>query len=210
MKNKIFAVAAIIVVIGIIVVAIKGFNVDFCYKQHDVIYIELGKDFNVSDIKSITNEVFPKQKVEIQSSGAYKDNLVISVESVTDEQKQNLCNKLNEKYGVETTVDGMSVKRVPSFRIRDLAKPYLVPMAIATVLALAYMIIRYKKVGIVKVLSQFVVLNVLAEALYVSIIAITRFPVNRLVMPGAITIFFIIASFLAYGYEKQLKAEKEE
>ena len=104
----------------------------------------------------------------------------------------------------------MSVKRVPSFRIRDLAKPYLVPMAIATVLALAYMIIRYKKVGIVKVLSQFVVLNVLAEALYVSIIAITRFPVNRLVMPGAITIFFIIASFLAYGYEKQLKAEKEE
>ena len=97
MKNKIFAVTAVLVVIGIIIVAIKGFNVDFCYKQHSLIYIELGQDFNSNDIKAITNEVFSKQKVEIQSSGSYKDNLVINVESVTDEQKEALKQELLEE-----------------------------------------------------------------------------------------------------------------
>jgi preprotein translocase subunit SecF len=209
MKNKIFAVTAVLVVIGIIIVAVAGFNVDFCYKHHNLIYIELGQDFNSNDIKAITNEVFPKQKVEIQSSGAYKDNLVINVESVSKEQKETLVNKLNEKYGTEKTTDDLTVKAIPSFKLRDLAKPYLIYMAIAAVAGLVYMLIRYKKVGIKKIISQYVVLTVLAEALFVSVIAITRFPVNRLVMPGAITIFFVIVSFLAYSYENQLKTEKE-
>ena len=209
MKNKILAISAFIIIIGIIVVAVLGFKVDFCYKQHNLIYIELGQDFNNKDIQTITDEVFPKQNVQIQSSGAYKDNLVIGVESITDEQKQNLSTKLNEKYGVETTVESIEVKNIPSYRLRDLAKIYLIPMAIAAVVALAYMLVRYKKIGIVKIASQFIVLNLLAEALYASIIAITRFPVNRLVMPGGITIFFVLVSFLAYSYEKQLKNEKE-
>ena len=40
MKNKIFAIATGIVIIGIIVVAVLGFNVDYCYKQHNLVYIE--------------------------------------------------------------------------------------------------------------------------------------------------------------------------
>ena len=207
MKNKIFAIATGIVIIGIIVVAVLGFNVDYCYKQHNLIYIELGKDFNNNDIKAITNDVFAKQNVVINSSGTYKDNLVLSVESVTEDQKQNLCTKLNEKYGTELTAEGIKTKMVPNYRLRDLLKSYVLPMGIAAIIALAYMIIRYKKIGLAKIISQFVVLSVLAEALFASVIAITRFPVNRLVMPAGVTIFFVIVSFLAYGYEKQLKKE---
>lgn len=207
MKNKIFAIATGIVIIGIIVVAVLGFNVDYCYKQHNLIYIELGKDFNNNDIKAITNDVFAKQNVVINSSGTYKDNLVLSVESVTEDQKQNLCTKLNEKYGTELTAEGIQTKMVPNYRLRDLLKSYVLPMGIAAIIALAYMIIRYKKIGLAKIISQFVVLSVLAEALFASVIAITRFPVNRLVMPAGVTIFFVIVSFLAYGYEKQLKKE---
>lgn len=209
MKNKIFALTACIVVIGIIVVAVLGFRVDYCYKQHNLVYIELGKDFNTNDIKAITNEVFPNQSAEIQTSGTYNDNIVINVNEITDEQKQTLSNKLNEKYGTEITPEKITVKFIPSFRLRDLVKPFLIPMTIATVIGLVYMILRYKKVGIKKVVSQYLILSVLAEALYTSIIAITRFPINRLVMPGAVTIYFIIVSFLAYGYEKQIKEENK-
>ena len=60
-----------------------------------------------------------------------------------------------------------------------------------------------------KIVAQLIGLSALAEALYVALIAITRFPVNRLVMPGAVTIYFVIVTFLTCGYEKQIKVDKE-
>lgn len=208
MKNKILAFAALLVIIAVIVVAVFKFKVDYCYRAHNLISVEIGQEFNTSDIKAITDEVFPNEKVGIQSSGVYSDNLILNVNNVSDQQKELLSTKLNEKYGLETTVDSVKVKSIPSVRLRDLAKMYIIPMLIASVIGLAYMIIRYKKIGIKKVILQYIGLSALAEALYVSIIAITRFPINRLVMPGAVTIFFVIITFLAYGYEKQLKTEK--
>lgn len=210
MKNKILAVAAVIILVGIIIVAVLGFKVDYCYRQHNLVYIELGQDFNTSDIKAITNEVFQKENVIIQSSGVYSDNIVLSVNQITDEQKSLLSQKINEKYGVETTPESIQVRSVPNYRLRDLAKEYLIPTLIAFAVAGIYMVIRFRKLGIVKVLAQYTLFSVLAEALYFAVIAITRFPVNRLVMPGALVIFFIITSFLVYGNEKQLKIEKEQ
>jgi len=209
MKNKIFALLAAVILIGVIVVATIGFNVDYCYKKHYVVSIEIGQEFNKSDIKAITDEIFPNEKVEIQSSGVYSDNLVLNVKKISKEQKESLSSKINEKYGTETTAESINVKFVPSYRLRDLAKSYALPMLITTAIILVYMIIRYKKVGIKKIVAQLIGLSALAEALYVSLIAITRFPVNRLVMPGAVTIYFVIVTFLACGYEKQIKVDKE-
>ena len=83
MKNKIFLGLGVIILIGIIVVSIWGFNVEYSYKNNSSIFIEIGKDFNINDIKAITNEVFPKEKVEIQKTGSYSDNVVIKVNNVT-------------------------------------------------------------------------------------------------------------------------------
>lgn len=209
MKNKIFAIAAVLVIIAAIIVAIFKFNVDYCYRAYNLVSVEIGQEFNKNDIKTITDEVFSNEKIEIHSSGVYSDNLILNVNNISDQQKELLSTKLNEKYGIETTVDSIKVTYIPNYRLRDLAKTYLVPMLIAAVVGLAYMVLRYKKVGITKVILQYLSLSILAEVLYVSIIAITRFQINRLVMPGAVTIFFVLTTFLAYGYEKQLKEEKE-
>ena len=164
----------------------------------------------INDIKNITNEVFGKSKVEIQKAGDFNDNVVIKVsEDVTNEQKESLNTKINEKYGVENTVDSIDVNYIPRFRLLDVVKPYVIPLLISTVIILVYMAIRFRKIGVSKVLYQAIVLTGLAELLYFSIIAITRYPLNRLVMPVAVVIYIIILTVLTGMFEKQLKIDEK-
>lgn len=207
MKNKIFVGLAIVIIIGAIMIAVLGFNVDICYKAYNLVDIEIGKDFNMSDIKSITDEVFPGKKVEIQVAGTYSDNIVLKIDEISDEQKSNLATKINEKFGLEKTVDDIEVNYIPNYKLIDIVKPYLIPMCIATAIVLAYIAIRFRKMGIVKVLSQVIVLSVVAELFYIALVAITRYPVNRLFMPVAVMIYLIILTVLTGMFEKQKSME---
>ena len=58
MKNKILLGLAIVILIGTIIIATVGFNVDSSYKGYNLINVKIGQSFNISDIKNITNEVF--------------------------------------------------------------------------------------------------------------------------------------------------------
>ena len=76
-------------------------------------------------------------------------------------------------------------------------KKYVIPFAISGILVLAYMIIRYYKKGILQVLVRTVCIPVFAEAVLLSIIAITRLPVGRftpvfVLLVYIISIFFVI------------------
>lgn len=209
MKNKIFAVLAIIILIGIILVATLGFNVNIAYKGYNLVDINIGKDFNISDIKSITDEVFNKGYVEIQKTGAYSDGVAIKAYEINDEQVNLLNTKINEKFGIENTIDDIEVNYIPRNRLRDIIKPYAIPLATATILILIYMCIRFRKLGVSKIIYQLVSLVIMAELLYGSIIAITRYPINRLVMPAAVIIYISVITVLTRNFEKQISEEKE-
>ena len=209
MKNKILVVLAIIILAGIVVVAALGFNVDFVYKNYNLVDVRIGQDFNISDIKTITDEVLKNKKVDIQKAGVYGDNLAIKVAEISDEEKDLLNTKINEKFGIENTVDDIEVNSVPSFRLRDLVKSYIVVLCIATVFVLIYMAIRFRKIGVSKVVLQTLILTVVAEILYAAVIAITRYPVNRLVMPVGVIIYIAIVTVLTGTFEKQISTEKE-
>jgi preprotein translocase subunit SecF len=209
MKNKILIGLAIVILVGAILVAAVGFNVDASYKGYTLIDINIGQEFNINDIKAITDEVFGKSKVEIQKAGEFNDNVAIKVSEVTDEQKELLNNKINEKYGTENTLKDMKVNYIPRFRLIDVVKPYIVPLITATLLILVYMAIRFRKLGVGKVLTQAIALPVIAELLYFALIAITRYPVNRLLMPVAVVIYITILTVLTGMFEKQLKTEEK-
>lgn len=209
MKNKILIGLAIVILVGAIIVATLGFNVDASYKGYTLIDINIGQEFNISDIKAITDEVFGKSKVEIQKAGEFNDNVAIKVSEVTDEQKELLNNKINEKYGTENTLSDMKANYIPRFRLIDVVKPYIVPLIASTVLILIYMTIRFRKLGAGKVLAQAIALPVIAELLYFALIAITRYPVNRLLMPVAVVIYITIFTVLTGMFEKQLKIEEK-
>ena len=210
MKNKIFFGLAVLVFLAGLIVAIWGFNVDMSYKSYNLVDVKIGKDFDMNDIRKIANDVFGKQDIEIQRAGIYSDNIVIKVNEINDEQKNNLNNKINEKYGLENSVDDITVNYIPSYRIRDIVKPYIIPLIVATALVLIYMAIRFRKIGVAQVISQVIILSVIAEVLFAGVIAITRFPVNRLVMPGAIIIYITILTVLTGMFEKQLSLNSEK
>lgn len=203
MKNKILIGLAIVILVGIIITVAVGFNVDMCYRDYNLVDIKIGQDFNINDIKTITNEVFQKENIEIQKAGVYSDNVVIKVSSITDEQKNLLNTKINEKFGLNNSVDDIEINYISSYRLRDIIKPYIIPLIITTVIILTYMAIRFRKIGISKVISQVVLLTVIAELLYGSIIVITRYPVNRLVMPVGVVIYITIITILTGMFEKQ-------
>ena len=61
----------------------------------------------------------------------------------------------------------------------DIYKKYIVPFAVSGVIVLAYIVIRYHKKGILKVLGRTIIIPVFGELFLLSIIAITRIPVGR-------------------------------
>ena len=282
MKKKLFLITIIITIIGIIVVALKGFNVNFKYRAHKAITVPISTDFNMNDIHAIADEVFGKNKANFEKAGIYNDEVVISVDDVSNEQLINLKNKVNEKYNInqkitisigkedynvddikaianevfakeDTKVEKssddakyveiesslitkdelenlnskinekyqltnevssikvsqvMSVTDIPRVRLVDMAKQYVVYTGISEVLILVYFAIRFNKLGIAKTVVGSIIVTVLAEALYMAIIAITRYPIDKIAIIGAVAIYMLIMIFLNNNFLKQTAKAK--
>lgn len=207
MKKIVYAVLAVIVIIGIIVIATVGFNVDVIYSNHHEIKVYVGKDYNIDEIRQIVNEVIPNERVVINKQEKFNDSFIIKVSKISDEQLENLKQKISAKYEIsEENRDNMITNSdVGSLRIRDLIKPYIVPIIISTAVILVYMGIRYKKLGIAKVILQEIIVLVMAGALLLSIIAITRCPVNRTFIPAGLTVYVLSLITTNLQFTKQLE-----
>ena len=210
-KQKIaMIILAIIIIAGLAITFTLGFNFDLRMQGTKKIELYLENNFEIADIKNITNEVFPNQEVMIQKVEVYEDSVRITAKEITEEQKQNLINKINEKYGTELTADSTEIVTIPHTRGRDLLKPYVMTFSIATIIILAYMMIRYRKLGVIKTLLKVVFIFVMAQATLFSVIAITRIPIGRLTMPMVIIVYLFTLLGIATKLEKQLASKKEE
>ncbi len=207
MKKIVYAVLAVIIVIGIIVIATVGFNVDVIYSNHREIKVYVGKDYNIDEVKQIVNEVIPEEKVVINKVEKFNDSFIIKVNKISDEQLESLKQKISEKYEIsEENRDNMITDSyIGSFRIRDLIRPYVQPIIISTVVILVYMGVRYKKLGIAKVIIQEIIVLVMAMALLLSVIAITRCPVNRAFIPAGLTVYILTIITTNLQFTKQLE-----
>lgn len=205
-KNKILCVILLIVVIGIVVVLVKGFNVEISYKEHYRIIVDIKEQVNCSEIKKIADEVFADDETIVQPATKMKDHVSISVNSLTDENKTNLVNKLNEKYGLKITVDDLEIEAIPQTKLIDLIKPYIVPYIIATVIIAVYVAIRFRKLKSLKSVLKFLISVVSAELLMFSLIAIFRIPVGKFLASEIIIAYLIGSSIVFCKLEKNKSA----
>ena len=141
------AMIAIILVVGIIVIFAKGLAFELKYSNLKKVEINLGKEFDRTDIKQITNEVFGEQPVRIQEIEVYKDALSITTTEITEEQRQELVAKLSEKYETEIKIESVEIETVSNTRGRDIIRPYIVPFIISAIIIIAYFMIRYNKLN---------------------------------------------------------------
>lgn len=282
MKKKLIYLSVIIILIGIIIVAVKGFNVNLKYKAHKAVNIPIDVEYNVEDIKTIANEVFEKEKVQIEKTGLYGDIVSINVQDVSDEQIENLANKINEKYNLKQNIlipvgedytvedieqiakdvlkkDSVNVEKYADdetyvsieanvisentleelvnkinekyalqnetssvsaskkitttqygrVALRDMAKQYINYVIISAVIILVYFAIRFRKLGVANVLAKTVMLLVLAELLYIAVLAIIRYPIDKLAIIAALAIYIIVVTYLNSSFLKQVGSEKE-
>ena len=191
-NKKIIAIAilALIILAGIVVVNILGFNKQLEFKQGQSIDVYVRKEIDEKKIKEIANEVLGKENM-VQLVEIYKDMVTIRAEQITEEQKNNIVNKIKENYEFEQTAEETIINTVPATRILDMYKHYVIPMIISGVIILAYMLIRYNKEGVIKVLLRTILIPIIAELVLLSLIAITRVPL------GVYTPILVIIVYLA-------------
>lgn len=210
-KQKILSVIiAVIIIAGAIVTGVKGLNYDLRYQETKNIELYIAKDFEIADIKAITDEVMGKSPVIIRKVEVYEDSVSITAKEITDEQKQSIIDKINEKYQTELSADSTQIQTIPHTRGRDIVKPYITPFIISTAIILVYMAIRYRKIGVLRTLLKTIATSVIAQAVLLSIIAITRIPVGRLTIPMIVTVYMLTLVGLTTNFEKKLEIKKEE
>lgn len=194
-NKKIGLLALILLVIaGLVVVILRGFNVSLMARQHESLDIVLGKTFDVRDVRDICDKVFPDKKYVVRVIEVFKDAFEVNIESATDEEKQNLINELNTKYELALTVEDITVRVSSNVRIRDMIIPYIIPVMVSMVLITVYFILRFRKMNALKLLGNFYGLILIPLAVFASVVAIARIPFSSIIvyLMAVITIIEIV------------------
>lgn len=204
--KKVFILAiAVIIIAGLIMIGVKGFNYSLLYSRTQRMNIYMTQDFEINDIKEIAKEVLGNRKLKVQLGNTFGTVASIVSEEITEEEQNDIINKINEKYSTEIKKDNdVVVTVIPEANAWDLIVKYISPIIITTIIVLVYFVIRFKEQGMIKCIGIPVLSLILVNLLYISIIALTRIPVNEF-----FAIFGILIYFLTIIYNT-MKLEKEQ
>lgn len=209
MKKVIQILLICLIIAGIIVISTIGFNVGIKYAENTQIAINIGTEFKIEDIRSITDEVFNNKTVLIQQVELYKDMVQITVKDASEEQISALNEKINEKYNLEHKISDIVVTNNPNVRLRNIIRPYIMPVAIVSILTVAFAMIAYRKLGVWKVLYATAMSIVAPQAILSSFYAVTRLPINRLTSVIAIVVYMASIT-IPMIYFNKIKGQLEE
>lgn len=200
--NKILVILVVILlVIGMFLIATRGFNYSIEYKGVTELKFMLGQVLDMNEVESIAKEALNNKEMKIQKIDYFNDSINISVVDPTDEEIQALIDKFNSRYGQNNTMESISIIKTADTSLYEIAKHYIVPVIIAVILVAIYMGIRFRKQGILKVILLPIVMSVVVEALYLSALAILQIPVSIWTMPIALVLLLITLTIYAYRFE---------
>lgn len=214
MKKLIYAILICIIIAGIVVIATVGLKADIVYSKNVKIEIFLGKTFEMKDMKNIIEEVFPKERKLVQEIELFEDSVSITLADNRTEEELNtkveeLNTKINEKYDLDNKTEDITITHNPKVKLSSIIIPYISGLSISLIIILIYVSIRYKKLGVLNILLTYILSILGAEMLLLSIIAITRFPINRTVIPLGLLLLVVIITILGLLNEKKLSKVNE-
>ena len=97
-KIIIISIMTLIILAGIVVTGIYGFNKELKYSQSQSIDVYIEQEADISKIKEIVNENLNNSNNMVQTVEIYKDLVTIRAKEITEEQKDNIVNKIKENY----------------------------------------------------------------------------------------------------------------
>ena len=193
--NQLICIISIIVIIvGVIVLLTRGFEKSLDYARVNRIEIYLENGYSKEEITQIVNEIFIEKEFKIYDVDKFNQTIAIDLrESYSEEELESLKTAIAEKNGIDKEELTIYENKIPAVTVRDIVKPYLQPMIIATMLIVIYIILRNIK-SVEKIMSKIIrmILTILlAEGVYFSLILIIGIPISKLTMPIAIIIYML-------------------
>ena len=206
MKNRnliIYIIICLIIIAGIAVWEAKGFRTETQFMPRKEIELSNYTGIEISDIESIAAEVFGNTKFIVQREENFGNVVVIIAKNITEEQRNNIVSKFNEKYGVDLKNENVEIVEIPFTRIKDVIKRFIAPGIGSLILILVYFIIRFKKIGWKEVVFKTILTPVVAELLLFSIISIIRIPFSRFAVSLGVGLYISIIIILTVIFENK-------
>ena len=196
MKKKImYLVLILIVILGATIIGTKGLKTDIVYGQNTRIDVYLGKEYNKEEIENIAKETFGVNRIIINQVEYYADMFSLTIKSDIDEldkKVEEFNKKINEKYELQNEIGKqVEVKKQAKIKLSSMLKPYIIPVVTSLLIILVYAVIRFRKIGIIKTLMNYVLTILASESVYLSLLAICRININRIVIPIGLLIYVL-------------------
>ena len=118
----------------------------------------------------------------------------------TQEEEANI-NQLLDASEIE-------IQSTENAHIRDFLKPYILPMALATVIILVYFAILYRKLGVQNVLIKAILIIVLSQMVLLSLLALLRIPMGRVTTPLILLVYVTSLIYISGSLDADSKAKK--
>ena len=204
MKTKniiLYIIICLIIIAGISVWNAKGFNTELQYSSRYQIQISNNTGINIADIEEISAEVLGNTRFFVQPVETFGNSVSIVAENMSAEQKNEIVDKFNEKYGEKIEKENVNLVYIPFTRVKDVIKHFIVPGIITLAVVLIYFLIRFRKLGFKKVLLKTIFTPVIAELLIFSIMAVIRIPFGRLAIALSIGLYMAVIIMLSCIFE---------
>ena len=213
MKNRnliLYIIICLIIIAGVAVWEAKGFRTEMQFMPRKEIELTNYTGIEISDIESIASDVLGDTKFMVQRVETFGNAVVIVAKDITEEQRNNIVSKFNEKYGTELKAENIEIVSIPFTRIKDVIKKFIAPGIATLILILVYFIIRFKKIGWKQVALKTILAPIVAELLLFSVISITRMPFSRLAVSLGVGLYISIIIALTVIFENKRNKIIEE
>lgn len=215
-KKIVYGILLAIILIGIIVVMVKGFNVGLSLRPHHTFKFVFDQEYNLNDVEKICDEIFKDKKYRVRGVEVFNDAIYVEASTITEEEQKLLSEKLEILYkqDVSDTQEESSESANYEFfndsniRLTDEVKTYIMPICVSALIVLIYVIIRFKKINDGKVYKT--LLNLIIESLILvltvlSIIAIFRISLEKITFSILIILELVYLVIKFACMEKELK-----
>ena len=207
-KRKILCVIlAVIFIAAIVSTAIRGLKVNISYAEGTTIVFDIGKQFENEDVKKIAKEIWSDSAILVQKVEVYDESVAVKVPGFTEEQLTNFINKINEKYELELTNTDLTILYNSNEKLRDIVRPYIIPLIIATGLIVVYYSMRFKGV---KEILQLLLTLIGVEGIIYSIYALFMLPIDIITMPIVMMSYAGVVIYVTIKSETKKKRKKSE
>lgn len=146
-KNRFvfYAVSAVIILIGIVMMFVNGFNQDVEFLGGTEISVAFGKDFDAAKVAEVVGKAVNKNlsTANVQKVGDNKTDASIKTLELTNEERTAACEALKTEFGL-TDEAILSVDSISATVGTELKRNALIGAIIAVILMLIYISIRFE------------------------------------------------------------------